>query len=57
MRCSPGFVKTDFGGDGVKEKAEITPQVSVSKALATLNSKTVADSGSFWAWNGDRMPW
>jgi len=57
VRCSPGFVKTDFGGDGVKEKAEITPQVSVSKALATLNSKTVADSGSFWAWNGDRMPW
>ena len=55
--CQPGFVKTDFGGDDVKDDAEITPEESVSGALKTLQSKGPGESGSFYNWKGEHMPW
>lgn len=53
----PGFVATNFGGDKVKDEADITPEESVKGALKTLQSKGVEQSGTFWNWKGEEMPW
>ncbi|MCO6452153.1 MAG: SDR family oxidoreductase [Caldilineales bacterium] len=43
----PGWVQTDMGGRG----AAITPQESAQGLL------TLADSGEFFTWQGDKHPW
>ncbi|KAM0752635.1 NAD-P-binding protein [Meredithblackwellia eburnea MCA 4105] len=52
----PGYVKTDANG-GVDGPAEIFPDESVSKSLKTLNSKTIKDTGTFWNYRGEAVPW
>lgn len=31
--------------------------IPTTRRLKTLHSKTVADSGSFWQWNGKPLEW
>ncbi len=34
-----------------------TPEFAATRLLAVLTSKTAADSGSFWAWDGQPIEW
>ena len=49
----PGWVKTDMGGP----YAEITTRESVKQLFQTLESVTLADSGSFFEIDGSIIPW
>ena len=37
--------------------ADIEVEESISGSLKTLHSKTAADNGSFWQWNGSPLEW
>jgi NAD(P)-dependent dehydrogenase (short-subunit alcohol dehydrogenase family) len=50
---NPGWVQTDMGGPSAT-----TPVAdSVRGILATTDAATLADSGEFLNWKGDRYPW
>jgi len=49
----PGWVMTDMGGPG----AEITPDESVSGMLRVIDRLTMEDSGRFFGWDGEEVPW
>ena len=49
----PGWVKTDMGGP----KALITPIESVDGMRKIINGLTLADSGKFFAYDGQIVPW
>jgi NAD(P)-dependent dehydrogenase (short-subunit alcohol dehydrogenase family) len=49
----PGWVRTDMGGP----QAALTPQESVSGLLALLQKVGPDDSGGFFDWQGDPLPW
>jgi len=49
----PGWVQTDMGGSG----APTTVQESISGMLAVIDGLTAADSGEFFAFTGERVPW
>ena len=49
----PGWVRTDMGGP----QAALTPQESVAGLLALLQKVGPDDSGGFFDWQGDPLPW
>ena len=49
----PGWVKTDMGGHG----ALISTQQSVSGMKSILDKITLADTGKFFAYDGQRITW
>ncbi len=49
----PGWVKTDMGGPN----AMITAEQSVSGMRKVISSLTIADSGNFFAYDGQMIPW
>ncbi len=49
----PGWVKTDMGGPN----AHITPEVSIGGMLPVIDGLTLDDSGGFFNYTGDIVPW
>jgi NAD(P)-dependent dehydrogenase (short-subunit alcohol dehydrogenase family) len=49
----PGWVKTDMGGQG----ADITPDESVGGMVAVIDKLTLDDSGKFFDYRGQELPW
>lgn len=49
----PGWVKTDMGGPD----ADLTVEQSASGITSTLAGLQPADNGSFFTWDGKRLPW
>ncbi len=49
----PGWVKTDMGGPD----AWITPEQSIAGMRQVIERVTLADSGVFYAYDGQRVPW
>ncbi len=49
----PGWVQTDMGGP----EADITPQESVEGIRQVIGIMTLANSGSFFKWDGEIHPW
>jgi NAD(P)-dependent dehydrogenase (short-subunit alcohol dehydrogenase family) len=49
----PGWVQTDMGGSG----APVSPPDSVSGMRAKIATLTAADSGHFFNYNGQPIPW
>ena len=49
----PGWVQTDMGGAG----APTTVPESISGMLAVIDGLTAADSGEFFDFTGERVPW
>jgi NAD(P)-dependent dehydrogenase (short-subunit alcohol dehydrogenase family) len=50
---SPGWVKTDMGGQG----ASLTPEVSVRGLRKVLADLRPEDSGKFFSHDGSQIPW
>ena len=53
VAVSPGWVRTDMGG----EQAEVAPEDAVAGLLARVDDLSMADSGSFFDWQGEPIPW
>ena len=53
LMFNPGWVKTDMGG----ENASLTPTQSVCGILATSDTATLDDAGTFFQWDGTIHPW
>ncbi|KAI0765958.1 C-factor [Trametes elegans] len=49
----PGWVKTDMGGDG----AVLEPKDSAAGVLQVVNGLTQKDSGKFFKYTGEELPW
>jgi NAD(P)-dependent dehydrogenase (short-subunit alcohol dehydrogenase family) len=50
---NPGWVKTDMGGSSAPTPVE----ESVTGILREVDNVTIADSGEFLNWKGNRYPW
>ncbi len=50
---NPGWVQTDMGGDNAPTPVE----ESVRGILHVIDAATLADSGEFLNWKGNRYPW
>lgn len=59
LAMHPGEVQTDMANISVDWEVEgiIMPEESVRMMLPVIESKTVAQSGTFWTWNGREHPW
>lgn len=53
IAASPGWVRTEMGG----ASAELEPATAVSGLLALLGRVAAADSGRFFDWRGEPLPW
>jgi NAD(P)-dependent dehydrogenase (short-subunit alcohol dehydrogenase family) len=53
VALSPGWVKTDMGGQG----ATLTPEASVRGLRKVLAGLRREDTGSFFSYDGSRIPW
>lgn len=53
LTIHPGWVKTDMGG----ENADLTPEESVSGMRAVIQRLGPSDSGTYWAYSGEEVPW
>ena len=53
VALSPGWVKTDMGGQG----ASLTPEVSVRGLRKVLAGLRREDSGKFFSHDGSQIPW
>lgn len=49
----PGWVKTDLGG----VNAPLDVETSVSGMIRTLGSLTIKHTGSFYQYDGKKLPW
>ncbi len=49
----PGWVRTDMGGSG----ASLSVEESVVGLLKVVDGLQAADSGRFFAWDGEEIPW
>jgi NAD(P)-dependent dehydrogenase (short-subunit alcohol dehydrogenase family) len=49
----PGWVQTDMGGEG----AQITPEVSIAGMREVIAGLAPSDSGRFFTYSGDELPW
>ncbi|KAJ8463203.1 hypothetical protein ONZ51_g10408 [Trametes cubensis] len=49
----PGWVKTEMGGEG----AVLEPEFSVSNVLRVVTGLTNKDSGKFFRYTGEEIPW
>ena len=50
---SPGWVRTDMGGPN----ANLSPEQSITGMRSVIEKLTAADSGTYWDWNGETLPW
>ncbi len=50
---SPGWVQTDMGGP----EANLKPEESITGMRAVIAKLTPADTGTYWNYNGETMPW
>ena len=53
VAMNPGWVQTDMGG----ANATLTPEQSIAGMLRTIEQLTPAHTGTFWSYEGERMPW
>lgn len=53
LALHPGWVQTDMGG----EKAPDAPADVVAGMLRLIDAATPAQSGGFFDWRGERLPW
>ena len=53
LTIHPGWVKTDMGG----ENADLTPEESVSGMRDVIKKLGPSDSGTYWAYSGEEVPW
>jgi len=53
LAMTPGWVRTDMGGP----QAEVAPEDAVAGMLAVADRCTAAESGGFFDWRGDSVPW
>ena len=53
VALSPGWVKTDMGGEG----AALTPETSVRGLRTVLGGLRREDSGKFFSYDGSQIPW
>ena len=53
VALSPGWVRTDMGGDG----APLSPEASVRGLRKVIGDLKIADSGKFLAHDGAEIPW
>jgi len=53
LTIHPGWVQTDMGG----ESADLTPEQSVSGMRAVIESLGPADTGTYWSYSGEEVPW
>jgi NAD(P)-dependent dehydrogenase (short-subunit alcohol dehydrogenase family) len=49
----PGWVKTDMGGSS----AELTPTESVSGMINVIDQLDLKDSGRYYRYNREELPW
>lgn len=49
----PGWVRTDMGGPN----AQLTPRESATGIVDVLDRFSLANTGSFWKWDGEPHPW
>jgi NAD(P)-dependent dehydrogenase (short-subunit alcohol dehydrogenase family) len=49
----PGWVKTDMGGS----YAPLSPEESVRGVIRIIDSLRAEDSGGFFTWQGESLPW
>jgi NAD(P)-dependent dehydrogenase (short-subunit alcohol dehydrogenase family) len=49
----PGWVRTRMGGRG----APLAPEESVSGMRRVIEGLGAEQSGRFWSWNGEELPW
>ncbi|MEO0484675.1 MAG: SDR family NAD(P)-dependent oxidoreductase [Pseudomonadota bacterium] len=56
LALHPGTVATRFTG-GFPAHDKLTPEASAQKLLEVLLSRTPEQSGTFWDWKGDPVPW
>lgn len=53
LTVHPGWVQTDMGG----QNAKIDTETSVTNLLDVLDDAGPQESGRFWEWNGNEVPW
>jgi len=53
----PGTVETPLTAKYAARYPTITPDRSAEALLAVIEGLTPQDSGSFWDWKGNRVPW
>lgn len=53
LTIHPGWVQTDMGG----ESAMLTPAESISGMRAVIAGRGPADTGTYWSYSGERVPW
>lgn len=53
LALHPGWVQTKMGG----ENAEVDPRVSAEGLLGVVARATLADSGAYFRYSGERIPW
>ncbi|MBU2678092.1 MAG: SDR family oxidoreductase [Gammaproteobacteria bacterium] len=53
LTIHPGWVKTDMGG----ENANLTPEESVSGMRAVIEKLGPSDTGTYWSYDGQEVPW
>jgi len=49
----PGWVQTDMGGAG----ATLTTSESIAGMLSVIDGLTINDTGKFYNYNGEKLPW
>lgn len=53
LTVHPGWVRTDMGG----ENANLSPQESVSGMRAVIAARGPEDTGTYWGYSGEEVPW
>lgn len=53
LTVHPGWVQTDMGG----ASANLTPEESISGMRATIAKLGPDDTGTYWSYAGERVPW
>ena len=53
VALSPGWVRTDMGGEG----APLAPETSVAGLRQVLGTLKAGDSGKFFSYDGSAIPW
>ncbi len=53
----PGTVRTPLTAKYAGKHPTVTPDEAAAHLLAVLDGLTPADSGGFFAWDGQRVPW
>lgn len=53
LTIHPGWVQTDMGG----ENANLTPEESISGMRAVIQKLGPEDTGTYWSYSGEEVPW